>query len=88
MRIRFKNGLVRNVPQARARALIRTGAATRVDGVYQTRDMRAAPGSRPEPPAADLQQLRDDYQSLYGKRPFMGWKEDVLRQKIDEALNA
>ena len=26
--------------------------------------------------------LRERYESLYGKRPFMGWSADVLNEKI------
>lgn len=87
MRIRYKTGQVRNVPKIRARALIRIGAAQPADGTYQTRDMRAA-STATQTQKSDIQQLRADYQEVYGKRPFPGWKEDVLRQKIDEALDS
>lgn len=87
MRVRYKNGLVRNLPKIRARALIRTGAAQPADGTYQTRDMHAAPPA-PQIQDDDIKQLRADYQEVYGKRPFPGWDAATLRQKIDEALNA
>lgn len=89
MRIRYKTGQVRNVPKVRARALIRAGAASPIDGIYRTRDMRAAAPTAPriQEQESEIQKLRTDYQDLYGKRPFMGWDEDTLRKKIDEALD-
>lgn len=33
-----------------------------------------------------LNKLRADYQTLVGKKPFAGWKEDELQRRIDEAL--
>ncbi|WP_270374975.1 hypothetical protein [Marinicauda sp. Alg238-R41] len=38
-----------------------------------------------EAPADDLTALRTEYEAKVGKKPFMGWKADMLRQKIAEA---
>ena len=32
----------------------------------------------------DIDKLRGDYQSAFGKRPFMGWDADQLMAKIKE----
>jgi hypothetical protein len=34
---------------------------------------------------AGLAELRAAYQEKYGKRPFHGWDEDTLREKIADA---
>lgn len=34
----------------------------------------------------DLTELRDQYQSLLGKKPFHGWDDEELQRRIDEAL--
>lgn len=36
----------------------------------------------------DLAVLRAEYEELVGKRPFMGWDADKLREKIAEARAA
>jgi hypothetical protein len=33
---------------------------------------------------SDLSALRSQYQAKFGKRPFMGWDADKLREKIAE----
>lgn len=45
-------------------------------------DMPAYPAV---PPHDAITMLRAEYQRLFGKRPFMGWDEAVLRQKIAAA---
>lgn len=40
---------------------------------------QAAVKPTPEP---DIAALRSDYEALVGKRPFMGWGEDDLREKM------
>ena len=42
---------------------------------------------QPKKPAADLavSALREEYEAVVGKRPFMGWDADKLREKIAEA---
>lgn len=47
---------------------------------YARRDMAAE-----EPKPDELSALREQYQAMVGKRPFMGWDADTLRQKIAEA---
>lgn len=47
---------------------------------YERRDMAAE-----EPKPDELSALREQYQAMVGKRPFMGWDADTLRQKIAEA---
>lgn len=42
-------------------------------------------GGSPRPEGDDLPALRAEYQSLVGKRPFMGWAADELRRRIAEA---
>ena len=36
-------------------------------------------------PIDDIAALRAEYQAVVGKRPFMGWGADVLREKIAAA---
>lgn len=38
-----------------------------------------------EPKPDELADLRERYQAVLGKRPFMGWDADTLRGKIAEA---
>ena len=38
-----------------------------------------------EPKQDELASLREQYQAVVGKRPFMGWDADTLRQKMAEA---
>lgn len=80
----MKTGAHRNVAEFRARALIRVGLATEVP-VYLTRDMR--PKNPELPQVSEVEALRRDYTEIYGKKPFMGWDANTLRQKIDEKLN-
>lgn len=56
---------------------------------YERRDMVAG-----DEPAATRQaesgqdetaKLREEYEAVVGKRPFMGWDAEKLRQKISEA---
>lgn len=47
---------------------------------YDRRDM-GAEGQE----ADELSPLREQYQAIVGKRPFMGWDADTLRQKMAEA---
>lgn len=44
---------------------------------YERRDVVAEPD--------ELALLRDEYKSLFGKKPFGGWDADKLREKIAEA---
>lgn len=39
----------------------------------------------PPPEKADLANLRDTYERVVGKRPFMGWDAAKLREKIAAA---
>lgn len=43
----------------------------------------AKPAKLPAHDAISL--LRAEYERVHGKRPFMGWDEDKLREKIAEA---
>lgn len=66
---------------------------------YATRHMQAEPTAlvedalptvepvEAEPATAvdELAELRAQYQSLVGKRPYHGWDADELRKRIDEA---
>ncbi|MDF3606324.1 hypothetical protein PE067_09350 [Paracoccus sp. DMF-8] len=47
---------------------------------YERRDM-VAEASQPD----DLAELRKEYEALIGKRPYMGWGADELREKIASA---
>lgn len=38
-----------------------------------------------EPKPDELASLREQYQAVVGKRPFMGWDADTMRQKMAEA---
>lgn len=42
-------------------------------------------GSKAAPHSDDLAAVRDEYQRVVGKRPFMGWDAATLRAKIAEA---
>lgn len=37
------------------------------------------------PPHDEITMLRAEYQRIFGKRPFMGWDEAMLREKIAAA---
>lgn len=63
---------------------------------YVTREMRAVdpvvaepePVSAPEPypaPVEDIADVRAAYERVVGRKPFMGWDIDTLRQKMAEA---
>lgn len=55
---------------------------------YGRRDIVAAPAAAApimQAPVDDLAPLRAEYESVVGKRPFMGWDADKLREKIAEA---
>ena len=61
---------------------------------YVTREMRAAdpepePAPEPEPvpapPIEDIADVRAEYERVVGRKPFMGWDIDMLRQKMAEA---
>jgi hypothetical protein len=71
----------------RNHAVVRSWLAA---GVLSVEDGSAEPvKAEPAPVAAhdaDIADLRSEYQELFGKRPFMGWSTDELRQKIDAKL--
>ncbi|MGJ0236977.1 hypothetical protein ACQEPB_00450 [Novosphingobium fluoreni] len=46
---------------------------------YNTADLVAAEGNEP-----DVAKLRELYEELVGKRPFMGWDAETLAAKIAE----
>lgn len=75
----MKNGYLDRAERARdprfARILGKLG--------YERRDMVAAPG--PVKAVDDLSGLREEYETKVGKRPFMGWDADTLREKIAAA---
>lgn len=58
---------------------------------YSRSDMADAPSSLREPPkeprtaSASITDLRDEYQIVVGKKPFMGWDAETLAAKIAEA---
>ena len=53
---------------------------------YERRDMVVAPAPAPKAPKnEDLAALRAEYEAKVGKRPFMGWDADTLREKIASA---
>lgn len=57
---------------------------------YERRDMRAVEGVKPSsvPQHDEITLLRAEYERVLGKRPFMGWDEAKLREKIAEAKAA
>lgn len=57
------------------------------DPLDHDRDGRKG-GSLKAPPSDDLAILREDYEELMGKKPFMGWDAEKLREKIAEAERA
>jgi len=59
-----------------ARILVAIGKALG-DGVE-------APAPKRAPAPSDLQTLREQYQAKFGKRPFNGWTEAQLREKLAE----
>lgn len=53
---------------------------------YDTRVEQAAPEAEPAPaPVDEMAALRAEYEEALGKRPFMGWDADTLREKIAAA---
>ena len=56
---------------------------------YERRDMQASEAPPVATPKHDeITLLRAEYDRLYRKRPFMGWDEAKLREKIAEAKAA
>lgn len=59
---------------------------------YGRRDMQAEEGVSVMPASVpqhdELTLLRAEYERVVGKRPFMGWDEAKLREKIAEAKAA
>lgn len=59
---------------------------------YERRDMRAVEAVSVKPAAVpqhdEITLLRAEYERVVGKRPFMGWDEAKLREKIAEAKAA
>ncbi len=51
---------------------------------YDTKPMVAAE-TAVEAPVDDLADLRAEYGEVVGKRPFMGWDAETLREKIAAA---
>ena len=51
---------------------------------YGRRDMQAAPVAVAPPKHDEITLLRAEYERVIGKRPFMGWDEYKLREKIAE----
>jgi len=51
---------------------------------YGRRDLRAAEAPKPAEPD-EMAALRAEYERVFGKRPFMGWDAEALRQKMAEA---
>jgi len=53
---------------------------------FPSPDDRLSPARKAELLASkasdDVGALRDEYQARFGKRPFMGWDAETLRQKI------
>lgn len=45
----------------------------------------ASPKADQKEPANEIAALRAEYEAVVGKRPFMGWDADKLREKIAEA---
>ena len=46
-------------------------------------ELQARPAPAPvEDPEADISALRGDYESVVGKRPFMGWGAGELRSRM------
>lgn len=55
---------------------------------YERRDMEAVGGSSVKvavPQHDEITLLRAEYERVMGKRPFMGWDEAKLREKIAQA---
>ena len=48
---------------------------------YGRRDMRVAEQD-------EMAELRAEYQRVVGKRPYMGWDADTLREKMAEVISA
>lgn len=55
---------------------------------YGRSDMSADQQAAPPAPADDLAALRDQYQTVVGKKPYHGWDADELRKRIAEADKA
>lgn len=48
-------------------------------------DKNGRKGGSPKPAGDDLAELRAEYQTAVGKRPFHGWDAATLRERISEA---
>jgi hypothetical protein len=60
---------------------------TRSDPFDHDGDGRPGGSAKVEDVDGELSNLRSEYQTTVGKRPFYGWDADTLRQKIAEAKN-
>jgi len=73
-------GRVHSVPQRQAKALVRHGIASYADApkrqTYKTRALTAE--------ETETASLRREYEAIAGKKPFMGWGADMLKEKIQE----
>lgn len=63
-------------PKRDARLLVAIGKAR-----YATADARPEPGASPSA-SPSLGELRQQYQTKFGKRPFNGWDAEALQAKI------
>lgn len=52
---------------------------------YERRDMVAVAATGAPKQSNDLTALRAEYEAKLGKRPFMGWDAESLREKIAAA---
>lgn len=84
----IRGGKRRRMKRVFANVLLKMGVIKIVpDNTYRTRDMRAAPQRAVVEPD-ETQALREQYQQMFGKRPFMGWDADKLREKLAEGPEA
>lgn len=78
------------IPDALVPGLEREGYAKPAGAPVEAKAQSGAPENKaietaPENKGDDMAELRVEYERVIGKKPFMGWDADTLRQKITEA---
>lgn len=59
-------------------------AAPEIDETPEVADVSSGSEEPADSDADELKALRAEYEELYGKKPYMGWKAEQVREKIAE----
>lgn len=78
-------GAVVKTPESEASDAHLTAPAPAPVAAVAPKPAPVAEAPKAAPVVDDIGTLRADYEKVFGKKPFMGWKEDELREKIADA---